>query len=122
MTLDGNSIYGIWLFESSRNIVNFFEAQDNLIAGVYLGCQLNSGPTGGRCTVSNKNHIYDGPAVGPVSASQNYGVAIDSGNTGNVLSGIMAAGDATTDLADQNSGCVNLWFNNRGTNDSPCIH
>ena len=122
VTLDGNSIYGIWLNGSSRNVINFFEAQDNLIAGVYLGCQPTSGPTGGRCKPSSTNHISDGPEVGPASASQNYGIAIDSGNTGNVLSGIMANGDATTDLADQNAGCVNLWFNNNGSNNNPCIH
>ena len=121
-TLEGNSIYGMWLSGSSRNVVNFFEAQDNLIAGLYLGCQPHSGPTGGRCKPSSKNHIYDGPEVGPASASQNYGVAIDSGNVGNVLSGITAGGDAVTDLVDQNAGCSNLWFNNSGANNNPCIH
>jgi len=123
VSLDGNSIYGVWFYQSSGNVLNFFEAQDNLVAGVYVGCQSSAGPVGGRCKASNKNHIYDGPQVGPATASQQYGVAIDSGNRGNVLSGIMAAGDSTTDLLDQNPGCgSDLWFNNSGSNDSSCIH
>jgi len=123
VTVDSNSVYGIWLLSSSRNIVNFFEAQDNAVAGVYLGCQPSAGPIGGRCKPSSKNHIYDGPQVGRASGSQNYGIAIDSGNTGNVLSGIYASGDASDDLDDQNAGCgSNVWFNNLGSRNASCIH
>jgi Periplasmic copper-binding protein (NosD) len=118
-----NSIYGIWLLSSSRNVINFFEAQDNTVAGVYVGCQASAGPIGGRCGASNNNHIYDGPQVGVASASQQYGVAIDSGNSGNVISGISGSGDSTEDLDDQNAGCgSNLWFNNLGSRNATCIH
>ena len=61
VSMYGNSTYGMWLTGSSRNIVNFFYAQDNGVAGIYLGCQPSAGPIGGRCKPSSKNHIYDGP-------------------------------------------------------------
>ncbi|HLI81241.1 MAG TPA: right-handed parallel beta-helix repeat-containing protein [Candidatus Binataceae bacterium] len=123
VTLDSNSVYGLWLLSSSRNIVNFFEAQDNTVAGIYVGCQATAGPVGGRCAPSNRNHIYDGPQVGPAAASQGYGVAIDSGSSGNVLAGIYGSGDATDDLDDQNAGCgSNVWFNNIGSRNASCIH
>ncbi|HLX38441.1 MAG TPA: NosD domain-containing protein [Candidatus Binataceae bacterium] len=120
---DSNSTYGIWLLSSSRNVINFFEAQDNTVAGVYVGCQPSAGPIGGRCRSSNGNHIYDGPQVGPASASQAYGVAIDSGNSGNVISGIDGSGDSNEDLDDQNAGCgSDVWFNNLGSRNASCIH
>ena len=120
---DSNGTYGIWLLSSSRNVINFFEAQDNTVAGVYLGCQASSGPVGGRCGASNNNRIYDGPQVGVASASQEYGVALDKGDIGNVISGINGNGDSTEDLDDQNAGCAsNVWFNNLGSRNASCIH
>ena len=122
VSMYGNSTYGMWLTGSSQNIVNFFYAQDNSVAGVYLGCQVSAGPIGGRCKPSNKNHIYDGPQVGVATGSQNYGIAIDSGNAGNIISGIFGSGDLTDDLADQNPGCgSDLWFNNSGSTNNSCI-
>ena len=122
-TTDSNSIYGIWLLSSSRNIVNFFDAQDNAVAGVYVGCQPSAGPIGGTCKPSNYNHIYDGPLVGAFSASQNYGVAIDARNAGNVVSGTAGSGDSSADLEDNNPGCgSDLWFNNSGSANTSCIH
>ena len=123
MTTDSNSVYGIWLISSSRNIVNFFYARDNGVAGVYLGCQPSAGPIGGTCKPSNNNRIYDGPQVGAASASQNYGVAIDARNAGNVVSGTAGSGDSSADLEDQNPGCgSDLWFNNSGSTNTSCIH
>lgn len=123
VTADSNGVYGIWLLSSSRNIVNFFEAQDNTVAGVDVGCQPSAGPVGGRCKPSTRNHIYDGPQVGIASGSQSYGVAIDGGNKGNVISGIDGSGDSTEDLDDQNAGCgSNVWFNNLGSRNASCIH
>jgi hypothetical protein len=123
VTTDSNSIYGIWLTNSSRNIVNFFYARDNGVAGVYLGCQPSAGPTGGICKPSNNNRIYDGPQVGIASASQQYGVAIDAGSGGNVVSGTAGSGDSSADLEDNNPGCgTDLWFNNSGSTNMSCIH
>jgi hypothetical protein len=121
--IDSNSLYGIWMLSSSRNIVNFFYAQDNAVAGVCVGCEPKAGPTGGTCKPSNSNRIYDGPQVGAASAAQKYGVAIDAGNGGNVVSGISASGDSSVDLEDKNAGCgSDLWFNNSGSANPSCIH
>ena len=123
LTVDSNSRYGIWMLSSSRNIVNFFYAQDNAVAGVYLGCQPSAGPTGGNCKPSMSNRIYDGPHVGAASASQKYGVAVELGNGGNIMSGIDASGDSSADLEDKNAGCgTDLWFNNSGVANPSCIH
>jgi hypothetical protein len=123
VTLDSNSIYGLWLLGSSRNIVNFFEAQDNTVAGIYVGCQATAGPVGGRCAPSSKNHIYDGPQVGPAVESQGYGVAIDTGQASNIVDGVNGSGDSNADLDDQNAGCgSDVWFNNIGSRNASCIH
>src|ERR1700730_7525018 len=85
-----NSTFGVWLKGSSSNFLWDFTAEDNSIAGVYLGCNA-AGPTGAACppgTLPASANMISGDLVGATNsvvspsspAKQKFGVAIDLGN------------------------------------------
>jgi hypothetical protein len=116
-----NSTFGVWLKGSSSNLLWDFTAEDNTIAGVYLGCNA-AGPTGGACppgTLPASANMISGDLVGstnsvvsPSSPSkQKFGVAIDLGNSKNRVLNVTGKGNGIFDAIDKNASCAtNLWL------------
>jgi hypothetical protein len=116
-----NSTFGVWLNGSSSNFLWDFTAEDNTIAGVYLGCNA-AGPTGAACppgTLPASANMISGDLVGstnsvvsPSSPSkQKFGVAIDLGNGKNRVMGVTGKGNGIFDAIDKNASCAtNLWL------------
>ncbi len=124
-----NGIYGTFIVGSSANQIDAAKSGDNAIAGIYLGCSTG-GPSGERCKgvkPSNNNFIYDvhaGVSKGSQVVSK-FGIVIDTGNGGNLVTDDLSRGDTTDDLTDMNPGCgTNIWFANSFDTQSstpPCI-
>jgi hypothetical protein len=124
---ESNAVYGVWLRASSSNQIDSLFSDKNGSAGLYLGCS-DSGPLGKRCKgvgTSNKNFIYSN-FIGDGGASVNpYGIAIDLGNTGNLLTSNDNHGNTTFDAIDESPGCAgNRWIGNNfdtQSSDTDCI-
>src|SRR5581483_7776654 len=97
-----NGVYGVWLVGADSNTVSYFFTFGDALAGVYLGCST-TGPNGCSSSASSKNTLSGGSAGNDGVISQSYGVAVDTGDLKNTLTGIGAAGDTTTDLFDNNA-------------------
>jgi hypothetical protein len=113
-TATSNTRYGFWLDSTTYNAIGGFEAADNEMAGVYIGCSL-TGPQGAKCPVkvkpSDYNSIFDGSAVRNSAGVQAFGIAIDLGNSNNRVSGVMASFNSQTDAVDDNPDCGdNIWI------------
>jgi hypothetical protein len=109
-TVGKNKNYGVWLRGASNNQINCSNTDENGNIGVYVGCSVN-GPINGKCSPavppSNNNLIYDHSA----QDNSKYGVVIDLGNTGNIVTDVSASGSGTKDLLDENTNCDNnRWF------------
>ncbi len=118
-----NGVYGVWLVGADSNTVSYFFTFGDALAGVYLGCST-TGPNGCSSSASSKNTLSGGSAGNDGVISQSYGVAVDTGDLKNTLTGIGAAGDTTTDLFDNNANCgTNVWsLTSAGTTSpSSCI-
>ncbi len=113
-TATSNTRYGFWLDSTTYNAIGGFEAEDNEMAGVYIGCSL-TGPQGAKCPAkvkpSDYNSIFDGSAVNSAGV-QAFGIAIDLGNSNNRVSGVMASFNSDQDDAvDDNPNCGdNIWI------------
>lgn len=113
-TATTNTRYGFWLEGTTYNAIGGFEAEDNEMAGVYIGCSL-TGPQGAKCAAkvkpSNYNSIFDGSAVRNSAGVQAFGIAIDLGNSNNRVRGVMASFNSQTDAVDDNPNCGNnIWI------------
>jgi len=111
-----NGVYGVWLQASSGNQINCSNARRNGNTGVYLGCSP-SGPSGAGCkgvAPSNNNRIYDTDSFFSASdANGAYGIAIDAGNGGNIVTENRSKFNPSGDLFDNNPNCgTNLWIGN----------
>jgi hypothetical protein len=118
-----NGTFGTWLNASDSNIARFFLTFGNTIAGVYLGCS-SSGPSAACSGDSSNNLVASGYAGPAVSVSQEYGVAVDTGDLKNLITGIQATGDSIFDLFDGNPDCgTNIWVINEAgaSHPSSCI-
>jgi len=123
-----NGTFGIWLQSASMNVIDGFDAEDNGLAGVYLGCNP-TGPNSTACPPgvpsSNGNSIQGslyGNVVGVVSngGSQHFGVAVGLGNQGNRFIGIEGSGNLNEDALDENPNCGNnRWLSDLFTSTSP---
>jgi parallel beta helix pectate lyase-like protein len=105
-----NKNYGVWLRGASNNQINASNTSDNGNIGVYVGCSAN-GPVNGKCSPavppSNNNLIYDHES----DNNGKYGVVIDLGNTGNIVTDVGGRKNGTMDLLDENANCDNnRWF------------
>jgi hypothetical protein len=125
----GNGIYGTWLIASSGNQINSATSGDNQIVGIYLGCS-SDGPTGSKCkgvAGSNGNRIYNVHAGVSAMSSiiSKFGIVIDLGNGGNLITDAFSHMDKKFDLVDLNPGCgTNIWFANQfdtESSDTSCI-
>ena len=113
-TATSNTRYGFWLDSTTYNAIGGFEAEDNTMVGVYIGCSL-TGPQDAKCAAkvkpSNYNSIFDGSAVRNSAGVQDFGIAIDLGNSNNRVSGVMASFNSQTDAVDDNPNCGNnIWI------------
>jgi hypothetical protein len=109
-SVGSNKNYGIWIRGASNNQINCSNTNNNGNIGVYIGCSPN-GPINGNCSPSvspsTHNRIFDHSA----NSNTKYGVLIDLGNTGNVVTDVQAHQNGTTDLLDENPNCdQNRWF------------
>jgi hypothetical protein len=106
---DDNLNFGVWIVGGFSNQARGADTSDTGNTGVFVGCSP-TGPGGAPCSPTSRfNTITD------LSADDNekYGVAIDAGNTGNVINGLGAHGNGTDDLFDGNTDCDHdLWFFN----------
>jgi hypothetical protein len=105
-----NKNYGVWLRGASNNQINCSNTRDNGNIGVYVGCSAN-GPVNGKCSPavppSNNNRIYDHES----DNNGKFGIVIDLGNTGNIVTDFGGHSNGTTDLLDENANCDNnQWF------------
>jgi hypothetical protein len=132
---DGNGSFGIWLDGASANSIVSFEANDNSIAGVYLGCD-KAGPNGVPCppwrTPSNRNLISGVWVVSNANATETdstasasnpdtpgFGVAIDTGSVRNLVT-LVTSQNHKEDMFDENTDCAsNIWQSNTFTTSSP---
>jgi hypothetical protein len=117
---DNNDVYGVWLKASNANQVNSSETDANEI-GLYVGCSSN-GIIGAKCAgvaPSKNNKIYNHFA----STNGAIGIAIDLGNTNNIVTDTQATANTVDDLSDQNANCDNnLWIlNSFVTANAACI-
>lgn len=112
-TISGSGRYGVWVQGSSRNSIGNFTVQNNVLAGIYLGCS-NVGPQGlcrRGATSSNSNYLFSGTADIANSGVQRYGVAIDHGDNFNRVINVGAWQNDALDLFDVNLDCAaNYWF------------
>lgn len=117
-----NSVYGVWIVGGSGNQINCSVADNNGNTGVFIGCSP-SGPGGTACDedeneTSSGNFIYD-----HLASTSQYGIAVDRGNTGNIITETEAINSTKSDLFDGNPGCDrNLWrVNTFTTANHSCI-
>jgi parallel beta-helix repeat protein len=129
-----NGTFGIRLKSASNNSIAGFEAEDNGVAGVYLGCN-DAGPNGTACPPgvppSNGNSIM-GSVYGSTnslvtntgsSLNQRFGIAVGLGNRGNHFLTITGTGNLNDDALDENPNCANnRWFANNFTTSSPATN
>jgi hypothetical protein len=117
-----NAVYGVWVQSSGSNSIRFASAFGNAEAGIFIGCSA-TGP-GGACSggskPSSKNTVTGIQAGNDTRTTpvipQAFGVAVDTGDLQNNLSGITATGNSKEDLDDENASCgTNVWFANAGT-------
>jgi parallel beta-helix repeat protein len=135
VTATGNAAFGFWLNGAYDSNITGLTAQDNTVAGIYLGCNA-AGPIGTPCPAgtpaSAENVIQSdlfsssGPSnVSPTGpGKQRYGIAIDRGNLRNRIFRVAGSGNSIFDAFDENPGCgTNDWgallFTNTFTTVSP---
>jgi hypothetical protein len=107
---NNNKNYGVWLRASSNNQINCSNSNSNGNIGVYVGCS-DKGPINAKCSPkvgpSNNNRIFDHSS----DNNTKYGVVIDLGNTGNIVTDLTAETNGIMDLLDENKNCDhNRWF------------
>jgi parallel beta-helix repeat protein len=127
-TMDLNSVYGLWLDQSSGNTVVNFAASGNAQTGIYSGCAATGGPNQTACTpvskASTANVIVDGGTnLSGNLYTQQYGVALDLGDTGSIVTGVAGAKNGIDDAFDANASCsTDRWTNNNfGVPNAGCI-
>jgi len=123
---DSNKAYGVWFDASSNNSLDGDVATGNVISGYYLGCSPN-GPNGVSCAQgsSSSNLIFGSLAFSGFQLPQQYGIAVDLGNTNNRIAENQSTSN-TIDMLDKNVSCgTDIWFYNLfGTASPPasCIN
>lgn len=110
--IDGSGVYGVWLQGATHSLVagNIIDGSGN--TGVYLGCSANGAGGALDCQPSLDNLI----GRNTVTGSGAFNIALDSGNTQNMLLENATSGAGSMDLLDGNDGCAgNRWLFNTFT-------
>jgi hypothetical protein len=106
---DDNLNFGVWIVGGFSNQARGGDVSNNGNVGIFVGCSP-TGLGGANCSPTSRfNKISD------LSVNDNHdtGVAIDTGNTNNVINGLGAHGNGSNDLFDGNTDCDHdLWFFN----------
>ena len=120
---DLNTNYGIWFGQSNGNEINGTSTNSN-ITGTYIGCFSAGGPTGKKCPSGMKNSQFSSMTSSGGNKNSNAGVAIDSGDSGNVIDESGGSSNLSGDAVDKNKKCDhNVWMKNSFTVKSQgCIH
>lgn len=113
-----NGRYGMWLKQSSRNvIVNCNGTTNNGDTGILIGCGNRQCMGNER---SDENRITNSGGPGNVKA----GIVIQLHSGNNIVSVTHNDGNPDGfDMVDDNNNCgTDIWYNNTGTTNQPCIH
>lgn len=105
-TIVASGIYGVFLQSSTLDTIAHNTIDGSGLAGVYAGCS-NAGPGSGAACPPSRGDTIEGNRVGGRPA---YGIALDAGQTENLVHGNMVSGARRFDLEDANTGCrANGW-------------
>jgi hypothetical protein len=120
---DSNTGYGIWFEQSNGNEINGTATNSNA-TGTYIGCFSTGGPTGKKCAGGVKNSQFNSMTNSGGNKNSNAGVAIDSGDSGNVVDESGGSSNTGGDAVDKNKKCDhNVWMENGFSAASQsCIH
>jgi hypothetical protein len=116
----GNNMLGTWLFSSSNNVLIDDANLSNSKSGLVVGCGLDTKNCPGNQR-SNNNYIL----VDTAGGNKNAGVVIRKHSGGNIvtLGANGGNGGNKMDMVDDNNKCdSNIWYNNIGNGNQPCIH
>jgi len=111
---------GTWLFSSSDNVIHDDANGGNSGTGLLVGCGLDRKNCPGN-ERSNHNRVIDGAAVG----NKDAGLMIRKHSEGNTVTVNHNDGNGgkNMDMVDENNKCdSNIWYNNTGNGNQPCIH
>ncbi len=121
-----NTNVGLWIRQGRKNFVTEGVASNSKGTtpqkiGILLGCGAGAVAAGVNCSgksapSSTQNAIVDNDA----DDNGQYGIALDTNATKNLINGVVGSGNVTADLYDGNAGCdSNNWVNNSATNAVP---
>lgn len=118
-----NTVYGFWIAQSNGNEINGSGTNSNA-TGTYYGCFSSGGPTGKKCPAGMKNSLFNSMTNSGGNKNSSVGVAIDLGDSGNVIDESGGSSNTTDDAADKNKKCDHdTWMENSFTTVSQsCIH
>ena len=118
-----NTVYGIWFGQSNGNQLNG-GATDSNATGTYIGCFASGGPMGKKCPAGMKNSMFNSMTNSGGNKNSDAGVAIDLGDSGNVVDQSAGSSNTGGDGVDKNKKCDhNTWMEDRFTAVSQsCIH
>jgi hypothetical protein len=119
----GNTNYGFWFRQSNGNQLNG-GATNNNATGTYIGCFSSGGPTGKKCPAGMKNSLFNSMTNSGGNKNSDAGVAIDLGDSGNVVDESGGSSSTAGDAVDKNKKCDhNTWMEDSFTTVSQsCIH
>ncbi|HYK64403.1 MAG TPA: NosD domain-containing protein [Patescibacteria group bacterium] len=118
-----NKVYGIWFGQSSGNEINGSGTNSNA-TGTYFGCFSSGGPTGAKCPSGMTNSLFNSMTNSGGNKNSDDGVAIDLGDSGNVIDESGGSSNTTDDAVDKNKKCDhNTWMEDGfSTVSQSCIH
>ena len=118
-----NTVYGIWFGQSNGNEINGSATNSNA-TGTYIGCFASGGPTGKKCPAGMKNSLFNSMTNSGGNSNSNAGVAIDLGDSGNVVDESGGSSNTGGDAVDKNKKCDHdVWTENGfSTVSQACIH
>ena len=118
-----NMVYGFWIAQSNGNQINGSGTNSNA-TGTYYGCFSSGGPMGKKCPAGMKNSLFNSMTNSGGNKNSNAGVAIDLGDSGNVVDESGGSSNTTDDASDKNKKCDhNTWMEDGFTTVSQsCIH
>jgi hypothetical protein len=119
----GNTVYGFWIAQSNGNQINGSGTNSNA-TGTYYGCFSSGGPMGKKCPAGMKNSLFNSMTNSGGNKNSDAGVAIDLGDSGNVIDESGGSSNTTDDAVDKNKKCDHdTWIENGFTTASQsCIH
>jgi len=121
---DSNSSYGFWFEQTTNSHAKDSGASKNMATGTYIGCFPSGGPTGQKCPKGASPSNFNRVLASGGSSNTGAGVAIDLGDSSNVVDSSAGAMNTTFDAVDKNKKCDhNIWLLDMFSKVSQsCIH